>query len=349
VSIIDIKVPDIGDFKEVAVIEVLVKPGDTIKVEQSLITVESDKASMEIPSSHAGVVKELKVKLGDKVGEGSVVLSLEVEAASAALPSAGKAPEAAAGVAMPAATAAAPVPAASSAVAAVGVSAAAAGVSAATVVADDGSPFDLDCDVLVLGAGPGGYSAAFRAADLGLKVILVERYATLGGVCLNVGCIPSKALLHVAAVMDEVSHMADLGVDFGSPKLNLDKLRGHKEKVIGKLTGGLAAMAKMRKVTVVRGYGALTASHRVTVEETTGTAQDKTGTKKVIAFKRCIIAAGSQAVRLPFLPEDPRIVDSTGALGLKDVPKKMLIIGGGIIGLEMGTVYSTLGARLDVV
>jgi dihydrolipoamide dehydrogenase len=349
VSIIDIKVPDIGDFKEVAVIEVLVKPGDTIKVEQSLITVESDKASMEIPSSHAGVVKELKVKLGDKVGEGSVVLSVEVEAASAALPSAGKAPEAAAGVAMPAATAAAPVPAASSAVAAVGVSAAAAGVSAATVVADDGSPFDLDCDVLVLGAGPGGYSAAFRAADLGLKVILVERYATLGGVCLNVGCIPSKALLHVASVMDEVSHMADLGVDFGSPKLNLDKLRGHKEKVIGKLTGGLAAMAKMRKVTVVRGYGAFTASHRVTVEETTGSAQDKTGTKKVIAFKRCIIAAGSQAVRLPFLPEDPRIVDSTGALGLKDVPKKMLIIGGGIIGLEMGTVYSTLGARLDVV
>jgi dihydrolipoamide dehydrogenase len=164
-----------------------------------------------------------------------------------------------------------------------------------------------------------------------------------------VGCIPSKALLHVAAVMDEVSHMADLGVDFGAPKLNIDKLRGHKEKVIGKLTGGLAAMAKMRKVTVVRGYGAFTASHRVTVEETTGTAQDKTGTKKVIAFKRCIIAAGSQAVRLPFLPEDPRIVDSTGALGLKDVPKKMLIIGGGIIGLEMGTVYSTLGARLDVV
>ena len=320
-SIIDIKVPDIGDFKEVAVIELLVKPGDTIKVEQSLITVESDKASMEIPSSHAGVVKEVKVKLGDKVGEGTVVLSLEVAASVA-------------GAAAPAPSPLAPAPE---------------GAPAAAVVADDGSAFDLQCDVLVLGAGPGGYSAAFRAADLGLKVVLVERYATLGGVCLNVGCIPSKALLHVAAVMDEVSHMADLGVDFGAPKLNIDKLRGHKEKVIGKLTGGLAAMAKMRKVTVVRGYGAFTGSHRVTVEETTGAGQDKTGSQQLIAFKRCIIAAGSQAVRLPFLPDDPRIVDSTGALGLKEVPKKMLIIGGGIIGLEMGTVYSTLGARLDVV
>jgi dihydrolipoamide dehydrogenase len=322
-SIIDIKVPDIGDFKEVAVIEVLVKPGDTIKVEQSLITVESDKASMEIPSSHAGVVKELKIKLGDKVGEGTVVLTVEVAADAAS--------------------------ASPATVAAASVASVASGATAAAVVAADGSPFDLDCDVLVLGAGPGGYNAAFRAADLGLKVVLVERYATLGGVCLNVGCIPSKALLHVAAVMDEVSHMADLGVEFGAPKLNIDKLRGHKEKVIGKLTGGLSAMAKMRKVTVVRGYGAFTASHRVTVEETTGAAQAKTGSKKVIAFKRCIIAAGSQASRLPFLPQDPRIVDSTGALGLESVPKRMLIIGGGIIGLEMGTVYSALGARLDVV
>ncbi|MEY2729756.1 MAG: dihydrolipoyl dehydrogenase [Pseudomonadota bacterium] len=337
-SIIDIKVPDIGDFKEVAVIELLVKPGDTIKVEQSLITVESDKASMEIPSSHAGVVKELKVKLGDKVGEGTVVLSLEVADSVAGAPAS-----------VPAAPSAAPASAASPSAAPSPVAPAPAGAPAAAVVADDGSAFDLECDVLVLGAGPGGYSAAFRAADLGLKVVLVERYATLGGVCLNVGCIPSKALLHVAAVMDEVSHMADLGVDFGAPKLNIDKLRGHKEKVIGKLTGGLAAMAKMRKVTVVRGYGAFTGSHRVTVEETTGAAQDKTGSQQVIAFKRCIIAAGSQAVRLPFLPDDPRIVDSTGALGLKAVPKKMLIIGGGIIGLEMGTVYSTLGARLDVV
>jgi dihydrolipoamide dehydrogenase len=203
--------------------------------------------------------------------------------------------------------------------------------------------------VLVLGGGPGGYSAAFRAADLGLKVVIVERYATLGGVCLNVGCIPSKALLHVAAVMDEVSHLGDLGVDFGVPVVNIDKLRGHKEKVISKLTGGLGAMAKMRKVTTVRGYGHFVGTNHVEVEETTGTGQEKTGTKKVVAFKRAIIAAGSQAVRLPFMPEDPRVVDSTGALALKEVPKRMLILGGGIIGLEMGTVYSTLGARLDVV
>ena len=203
--------------------------------------------------------------------------------------------------------------------------------------------------MLVLGGGPGGYSAAFRAADLGLSVVIVERYATLGGVCLNVGCIPSKALLHVAAVMDEVSHMADLGVDFGKPVVNIDKLRGHKEKVIGKLTGGLAAMAKMRKVTTVRGLGQFVGANHLEVSETTGTAQEQNGSKKVIAFKKAIIAAGSQAVRLPFMPNDPRVVDSTGALELKEVPKRMLILGGGIIGLEMGTVYSTLGARLDVV
>lgn len=325
-AIIDIKVPDIGDFDEVGVIEVLVKPGDTIKAEQSLITVESDKASMEIPSSHAGVVKELKVKIGDKVAQGAVVLTLEAADAGAAAPAPAAAPAAAAPVA--AATPAAPAPQASS----------------------FGGSADLECDVLVLGAGPGGYSAAFRAADLGLKVVLVERYATLGGVCLNVGCIPSKALLHVAAVMDEVSHMADLGVSFGEPTLDIDKLRGHKEKVIGKLTGGLAAMAKMRKVTTVRGLGQFVGANHLEVEETSGaTGQEKTGTKKVIAFKNAIIAAGSQAVRLPFMPDDPRVVDSTGALDLKAVPKRMLILGGGIIGLEMGTVYSTLGARLDVV
>ncbi len=325
-ALIDIKVPDIGDFKEVAVIELLVKPGDTVKPEQSLITVESDKASMEIPCSHAGVVKALKVKVGDKVSEGSVVLSLE------AAQGAGSDTPAPAPAATPSATpAASPAPVVAPAAAAFGGAA------------------DLTCDVLVLGAGPGGYSAAFRAADLGLNVVLVERYASLGGVCLNVGCIPSKALLHVAAVMDEVSHLGDLGIEFGAPKVSIDKLRGHKEKVIGKLTGGLAAMAKMRKVTVVRGYGHFVGSNHVEVEETTGTAQDKTGSKQVIAFKRCIIAAGSQAVRLPFMPDDPRVVDSTGALGLKEVPKRMLILGGGIIGLEMGTVYSTLGARLDVV
>ena len=328
-TVIEIKVPDIGDFKDVAVIEVLVKPGDVVKPEQSLITVESDKASMEIPSSHGGVVKELKVKLGDKVNQGTVVLTLE-GAASAAVVPAGAAPAVSASPVPAPVAPAAPLPAAS---------------SASTFA---GSA-DLDCDVLVLGGGPGGYSAAFRAADLGLKVVIVERYATLGGVCLNVGCIPSKALLHVAAVMDEVSHMADLGVDFGAPKLNIDKLRGHKDKVIGKLTGGLAAMAKMRKVTIVRGYGAFVGANHLEVEETTGGGQEKTGSKKVVAFKRAIIAAGSQAVRLPFMPNDPRVVDSTGALGLASVPKKMLIVGGGIIGLEMGTVYSTLGARLDVV
>jgi dihydrolipoamide dehydrogenase len=209
---------------------------------------------------------------------------------------------------------------------------------------------DLECDMLVLGAGPGGYSAAFRAADLGLKVVLVERYATLGGVCLNVGCIPSKALLHVAAVMDEVSHFEALGVSYGKPQLDLPKLKAHKGKVVGKLTGGLAAMAKMRKVTVVRGYGEFMDPHHVQVQETTGTGQELTGKKQTIKFRNCIIAAGSQAVQLPFMPKnDPRVVDSTGALELAGVPKRMLILGGGIIGLEMGTVYSTLGARLDVV
>jgi dihydrolipoamide dehydrogenase len=325
-AILDIQVPDIGDFDEVTVIELLVKVGDTVKAEQSLITVESDKASMEIPSSHAGVVTALKVALGDKVKQGSVVLSLEVAGAAAAA-----APAAAPAAAAPAPAAAAPV------------------AAPAGPAGSYSGPADLECDLLVLGAGPGGYSAAFRAADLGLKVVIVERYASLGGVCLNVGCIPSKALLHVAAVMDEVSHLGDLGVDFGAPTLNIDKLRGHKDKVIGKLTGGLAAMAKMRKVTTVRGYGAFIDPYHVQVEETTGTAQEKTGVNKVVKFKHAIIAAGSQAVRLPFFPNDERIVDSTGALALKSVPKKMLIVGGGIIGLEMGTVYSTLGARLDVV
>src|SRR5450830_1563161 len=325
---IDIKVPDIGDFAEVTVIELMVKPGDTVKPEQSLITVESDKASMEIPSSHGGVVKELKVKLGDKVKEGSLVLTLEAAAET----------EAAVLEKKQAVATVSPSQAATQNVA-----------TAAPAAATFAGTADLDCDLLVLGAGPGGYSAAFRAADLGLKVILVERYAALGGVCLNVGCIPSKALLHVAAVMDEVNHMAALGIDFGTPVVNIDKLRGHKEKVVGKLTGGLAAMAKMRKVTVVRGYGAFVGANHVQVEETTGSAQEKTGKTQTIAFKNCIIAAGSQAVRLPFMPDDPRVVDSTGALALKEVPKRMLILGGGIIGLEMGTVYSTLGARLDVV
>ena len=331
----DICVPDIGDFDEVTVIELLVKVGDTVKVDQSLLTVESDKASMEIPSSGAGVVTAILVKLGDKVKQGSVVLRLEsAETGTVIEPK--QTPrqdtQALAAINTVANPPSAPV------------------TTPAPAPASFSGTADLDCDLLVLGAGPGGYSAAFRAADLGLKVILVERYATLGGVCLNVGCIPSKALLHVAAVMDEVSHMAALGIDFGPPKVNIDMLRGHKDKVIGKLTGGLAAMAKMRKVTTVRGMGQFVGSHHLQVEETSGAqGQEKTGTKQTIQFKNCIIAAGSQAVHLPFMPKDPRVVDSTGALALKEVPKRMLILGGGIIGLEMGTVYSTLGARLDVV
>ena len=337
---LEIKVPDIGDFDEVTVIELLVKVGDSILVDQSLLTVESDKASMEIPSSAAGVVKAIAVKLGDKVKQGSVVLSLDSADSSAT--SVPKEP-----LAQVNTTQVAPNTVASALPLAPG-EGRGEGIPASAPTFKGTS--DLDCDLLVLGAGPGGYSAAFRAADLGLKVILVERYASLGGVCLNVGCIPSKALLHVAAVMDEVSHLGALGIEFGPPKVNIDMLRSHKDKVIGKLTGGLAAMAKMRKVTTVRGVGQFVGSHHLQVEETTGPqGQEKTGNKQTIQFKNCIIAAGSQAVRLPFMPNDPRVVDSTGALGLKEVPKRMLILGGGIIGLEMGTVYSTLGARLDVV
>ncbi|WP_213953962.1 MULTISPECIES: dihydrolipoyl dehydrogenase [unclassified Variovorax] len=325
-----IKVPDIGDFDEVAVIEVLVKVGDTIKAEQSLITVESDKASMEIPSSAAGVVKALAVKVGDKVKEGSVVLTLEVSGAAATAPS----PAAPA----PAPAAAAPAPKQAPA------------VSAPAPAGSYSGSVDVECDVVVLGAGPGGYSAAFRAADLGLKVVLIERYATLGGVCLNVGCIPSKALLHVASVMDEVKHFESLGVTFAAPTVDRAKLLAHKNKVVGKLTGGLSAMAKMRKVTTVRGVGNFIDPFHIEVEETSGTSWDTTGKKQVVKFRNCIIAAGSQAVSLPFMPkDDPRVVDSTGALQMGTDPKRMLILGGGIIGLEMGTVYSTLGARLDVV
>ena len=323
-----IKVPDIGDFDEVAVIEVLVKVGDTVKAEQSLITVESDKASMEIPSSAAGVVKALAVKVGDKVKQGSVVLTLEAaEGASAAAPAAPATAPAAPKTAAPAPAAMAPAPLASS----------------------YSGGVDQECDLLVLGAGPGGYSAAFRAADLGLKVILVERYATLGGVCLNVGCIPSKALLHVAAVMDEVKHFADMGVTFGEPTVDRSKLLARKNKVVSKLTGGLSAMAKMRKVTTVRGVGEFVDPYHVKVQETSGDGRDTTGKAQTIKFRHCVIAAGTQAVHLPFMPKDPRVVDSTGALELGVEPKRMLILGGGIIGLEMGSVYSSLGARLDVV
>ena len=339
-ALTEVKVPDIGDFKDVAVIEILVKPGDSIALEQSLVTVESDKASMEIPSSMAGVVKEIKVALGDKLNEGSLLLTLESDSLPRAGGGQGRGSNDATTATQTTGTPAPPSQPSPS----VGE-----GADSAPQASQFNGVADLDCDLLVLGAGPGGYSAAFRAADLGLKTVIVERFATLGGVCLNVGCIPSKALLHVAAVMDEVKHFADLGVTFAEPQLDLPKLLGHKNKVVGKLTGGLGAMAKMRKVTVVRGYGSFADANHVSVEETSGDAQAKTGKTQTIRFKQAIIAAGSQAVRLPFLPDDPRIVDSTGALELRSAPKKMLVVGGGIIGLEMGTVYSTLGARLDVV
>ncbi|GAB4473103.1 MAG: dihydrolipoyl dehydrogenase [Burkholderiaceae bacterium] len=316
----------------------LVKAGDVVAKEQSLITVESDKASMEIPSSHAGRIKAMRVKLGDKVSEGSVILELEPSDAAAARSPAQ--PPTEKGGSAPRQPASPPVEAR----APEALSPIAAAIRPAAVGAAD-----FECDMLVLGAGPGGYSAAFRAADLGLKTVLVERYASLGGVCLNVGCIPSKALLHVAAVIDEAAHFAELGIAFGKPAVDLDKLRAHKARVVGKLTTGLAAMAKMRKVTVVRGYGSFVGPNHLEVEVTTGAGQDKTGEKKTIRFERAIIAAGSAAVRLPFLPDDPRIVDSTGALELPSVPQRMLVIGGGIIGLEMATVYSTLGSRIDVV
>ena len=331
-STIEIHVPDIGDFKEVEVIELLVKPGDTIKPEQSLITVESDKASMEIPSSHGGVVKELKVKIGDKVAEGSLVLILEVT-------------EAAAGTT--AVTATAPATAASTpATASTAPSAAAAATSTSTTAAPVAASFagkaDIECDTLVLGAGPGGYTAAFRAADLGQKVVLVERYASLGGVCLNVGCIPSKALLHAAKVITEAEEMSHFGVNLSQPQIDLPKLRGWKESIIKKLTGGLSGLAKARKVQVITGKGAFASSNTLIVETSEGS--------KTVAFKNAIIASGSSVVKIPGFPyDDPRLIDSTGALELRQIPKRMLVIGGGIIGLEMACVYDALGAKVSVV
>jgi len=317
---VEVKVPDIGEFKDVAVIELLVKPGEVIAVDTGLIMVESDKASMEIPSSHAGTVKELKVGLGDKVSEGSVILVIETAAAGAGAPS--PQPSPASGRGSEAAPASAPVP--------------------TPAAGSYTGQADIECEVLVLGAGPGGYSAAFRSADLGMKTVLVERYATLGGVCLNVGCIPSKALLHTAGVMDEVKLLAKHGIKYAAPEVDIDALRGFKDGVIKKLTGGLAGMAKARKVEVVTGVGSFLDAHHVEVV-------GEGGGKRVLKFAKAIIAAGSQAVKLPFMPEDERVVDSTGALLLKGIPKRMLVIGGGIIGLEMATVYSTLGTRIDVV
>ncbi|MBR8000472.1 dihydrolipoyl dehydrogenase [Burkholderia vietnamiensis] len=320
-SLIEVKVPDIGDFNGVDVIEVNIKPGDVIEKEQTLITLESDKASMEVPSDIAGTVKEIKVKAGDKVSQGTVIALVEASTGAAA-PAPAKAPDA------PKPAAAAPAPAA-------------AAPAPAPQAGSYGGSADIECDMLVLGAGPGGYSAAFRAADLGMKTVLVERYSTLGGVCLNVGCIPSKALLHTALVVEEAAALASHGITFGKPQVDLDKLRDFKGGVVKKLTTGLAGMAKARKVEVVTGIGAFVDPFHMEVQGDNG--------KKIVKFKQAIIAAGSQAVKLPFMPEDPRVVDSTGALELRQLPKRMLVIGGGIIGLEMATVYSTLGAEIDVV
>ncbi len=319
-QMVEIVVPDIGNFESVDVIEVLVAVGDTIAKEDSLITVESDKASMDIPSSHAGVVKELKVAVGDKVAKGSLILLLEsaettaAPAKPAAEPAQARQPESA-----PAAPTQAPAP--------------------ATATGNN----DITCQVMVLGSGPGGYTAAFRAADLGLKVVLVERYPTLGGVCLNVGCIPSKALLHTAKVITEAEETQHHGLSFGKPNIDLDKLRDWKANdVVGKLTGGLAQMAKARGVTVVNGVGKFTSQNQIAV-----TAAD--GKTTLVGFENAIIAAGSQATKFPGAPEDERIMDSTGALALADIPGRMLVIGGGIIGLEMGTVYDALGTKVSVV
>ena len=324
-QLMEIKVPDLGGSADVPVIEIAVAVGETIAVDDTLLTLESDKATMDIPATAAGVIKELRVKVGDKLSEGMVVVVVEAAGAAAAAQPAEAKPAPVA-----AAPAAQPLPVAVSASAYAGTA-------------------DVECDMLVLGAGPGGYSAAFRAADLGLKTVIVERYSTLGGVCLNVGCIPSKALLHVTTVMEEANHLGDCGVSFAAPQIDVDKLRAHKAKVVGKLTSGLAGMAKARKVDIVRGYGSFLDANHLAVEVTEGEGQEKTGSRKIVRFKQCIIAAGSAPVHLPFLPDDPRIVDSTGALELRFVPKKMLVIGGGIIGLEMATVYSALGARVDVV
>jgi dihydrolipoamide dehydrogenase len=317
-SLIEVFVPDIGNFDSVDVIEVHVKAGDTIAKEDSLITVESDKASMDIPSSHAGTVKEVKINVGDKVAKGTLILMVEAQAES----SAPVAPKQEAPAATPTPT---PAP-----------------VTAPTPATATGNN-DLTCQMVVLGSGPGGYTAAFRAADLGLNVVLIERYPTLGGVCLNVGCIPSKALLHTAKVITEAEETAHHGVSFSKPNINLEALRNWKANdVVGKLTGGLSGMAKQRGVTVVQGVGKFTSPHQIAV-----TAAD--GKITTVGFENAIIAAGSQATKFPGAPEDERIMDSTGALALADIPKRLLVIGGGIIGLEMGTVYDALGSKVSVV
>ena len=325
-KLVEVKVPDIGDYKDIPVIEVLVKPGDTVSKEDPLVTLESDKATMDIPAPGAGTVKAISLKPGDKVSKGTLILTLEETSSEAAAAPAAK-PAAAT---PPAPAAAKPAPAAAAPV-------------ASTPKTDlSGIKADIHTEVLVLGAGPGGYTAAFRAADLGKKVVLVERYPTLGGVCLNVGCIPSKALLHMAKVITEADEAAHAGITFGKPKIEIDKLRAWKDGVLGKLTKGLSGLAKQRKVQVLTGRGEFASPNTLRVETADGV--------KTVAFEHCIIAAGSSVARIPGFPyDDPRIIDSTGALKLAEIPKRLLVIGGGIIGLEMATVYDALGSKITVV
>ncbi|MGX9718888.1 dihydrolipoyl dehydrogenase [Stenotrophomonas acidaminiphila] len=320
---VEVKVPDIGDYSGVPVIEVLVAVGDTVAKDQGLVTLESDKATLEVPSSAAGVVKEVKVKLGDKLSEGDVVVVLEAQGAAPA-PSAGNVAPGSKPPVTPSHRA--PDPAV-----------------AARALPSTGRAADIECRMVVLGAGPGGYTAAFRSADLGMDTVLVERYASLGGVCLNVGCIPSKALLHAAEIIDHAAHADELGIAFGKPKIALDKLREYKEKVVGQLTRGLAGMAKQRRVRTVQGVAKFVSANELEI-----TGDD--GKTQLLRFEQCVIAAGSQAVKLPNFPwDDKRVMDSTDALELADVPKSLLVVGGGIIGLEMATVYSALGAKVTVV
>lgn len=316
-ELVEVKLPDVGDFTDVEVIEILVEPGDTIELEQGLITLESDKASMEIPSSAAGVVRDIKVSIGDRISEGSLILTVESSAAAPEQPS---------------------------------VETAGQHVSSAPVKFADDAPAvegsqgvaDIHTQVMVLGAGPGGYTAAFRAADLGKNVVMVERYPDLGGVCLNVGCIPSKALLHTVDIINEAADLSHMGVSFSKPKVDLEQLRAGKDKVVNKLTSGLKGMARARKVQVIQGTAQFISPRQLSIETSDGTT--------IVEFEHCIIACGSSAVKIPVFPnDDPRLMDSTGALELTDVPKKMLIIGGGIIGLEMATVYSALGSSIDIV
>ncbi|HSR65995.1 MAG TPA: dihydrolipoyl dehydrogenase [Xanthomonadaceae bacterium] len=341
-SRIEVKVPDIGGYDDVPVIEVLVAVGDTVKVDQGLATLESDKATMEVPSSAAGKVVELKVKVGDKVSEGAVIAVLEAEGEGSA-PSPAPAGEGRDGGApkASASTHAAPPPQPSPASGG-GSQGRAQATPAPQAAAGSGRQADIECAMVVIGAGPGGYTAAFRAADLGLDTVLVERHATLGGVCLNVGCIPSKALLHAAAVIDEAAHAKSYGVEFGAPKIALDALRAYKDKVVGQLTKGLATMAKQRKVSTVTGVARFVSPNELEITGEGGT--------QLLRFQHCIIAAGSQALKLPGFPwDDPRVMDSTDALDLADIPKTLLVVGGGIIGLEMATVYRALGSQVTVV